>query len=48
MAVNRGKVSGQGLRSMEGFDRVAVKVNFGAVWCEGDDKCVADHTQVGE
>jgi hypothetical protein len=24
-----------GVRNMEGFDRVAVKVNFGAIWCEG-------------
>jgi hypothetical protein len=35
---HRGKVSGA-VRSMEGFDRVAVKLNFGAVWCEVDDKC---------
>ena len=45
MGANRGKVSGQAVRSMEGFDRVAVKVNFGAVWYEVDDKSVADHTR---
>jgi hypothetical protein len=33
--INRCKVSGQAVRTMEGFDRVAVKVNFGTVWCEG-------------
>jgi hypothetical protein len=40
MAANRGKVSGSAVRSMEGFDRVAVKV-----WREVNDKFVADHTQ---
>jgi hypothetical protein len=33
--INRCKVSGQAVRTMGDFDRVAVKVNFGAVWCEG-------------